>query len=43
MINYTLKTETYFREGQSRGELNVFYIWLNASPDAEPMTGDELT
>ena len=38
-----LKTETYFRERQARGELNAFEIWLNASPDAEPMTGDELT
>ena len=24
-------------------ELNAFDIWLNASPDAEPMAGDELT
>jgi hypothetical protein len=37
-----LKTETYFRERQARGELNAFDIWLNASPDAEPMAGDEL-
>jgi hypothetical protein len=37
-----LKTETYFRERQSRGELNAFDIWLNASPDAEPISGDEL-
>ena len=38
-----LKTETYFRERQqARGELNDFDIWLNASPDAEPMAGDEL-
>ena len=37
-----LKTETYFRERQARGELNAFEIWLNASPDAEPMAGDEL-
>ncbi|MEI6066884.1 MAG: toxin-antitoxin system HicB family antitoxin [Methylococcaceae bacterium] len=38
-----LKTETYFRERQSRGELNAFDTWLNASPDLKPMTGDELT
>ena len=38
-----LKTETYFRERQSRGELNAFDTWLNASPDLEPMAGDELT
>lgn len=38
-----LKTETYFRERQARGELNAFDIWLNASPDADPMVGDELT
>lgn len=38
-----LKTETYFRERQSRGELNAFDTWLNASPDIEPMAGDELT
>jgi hypothetical protein len=37
-----LKTETYFRDRQARGELNAFDTWLNASPDAEPMTGDEL-
>lgn len=39
----TYKTETYFRERQARGELNAFDSWLNASPDVEPMTGDELT
>jgi hypothetical protein len=38
-----LKTETYFRERQARGELNAFDIWLNASPDADPMVGDKLT
>ena len=38
-----LKTETYFRERQSRGELNVFDVWLTASPDVEPMAGDELS
>ena len=37
-----LKTEAYFRERQSRGELNAFDTWLNASPDVEPMAGDEL-
>ncbi len=38
-----LKTETYFRELQSRGELSDFDTWLNVSPDVEPMAGDELT
>ncbi len=38
-----LKAETYLRERQSRGELNAFDTWLNASPDLEPMAGDELT
>ena len=38
-----LKTETYFRERQSRGELNAFDTWLNASPDLEPLAGHELT
>ena len=38
-----LKTESYFRERQSRGEPNAFDTWLNTSPDAEPMAGDELT
>ncbi|MCX7083880.1 MAG: Arc family DNA-binding protein [Methylococcales bacterium] len=37
-----LKTEAYFRERQSRGELNAFDTWLNVSPDVEPMAGDEL-
>ena len=37
-----LKTEAYFRERQSRGELNAFDTWLNASADVEPMAGDEL-
>ena len=38
-----LKTETYFRKRQSRGEPNAFDAWLKASPEAEPMAGDELT
>lgn len=37
-----LKTETYFRERQARGEPDAFDIWLNASPDDKPMAGDEL-
>ncbi|MGZ4969779.1 MAG: toxin-antitoxin system HicB family antitoxin [Methylobacter sp.] len=37
-----LKTETYFRERQARGELNAFDTWLNASPESGPMKGDEL-
>ena len=38
-----VRRATYFRERQSRGELNAFDTWLNASPDLEPMAGDELT
>ena len=37
-----LKTETYFRERQTRGEPIDFDVWLAASPDIEPMAGDEL-
>lgn len=37
-----LKTEAYFRERQARGELVDFDAWLDASPDVEPMAGDEL-
>lgn len=37
-----LKTEAYFRERQSRGKPAAFDAWMEASPDAEPMTGDEL-
>ncbi len=38
-----LKTEAYFRERQARGEPVDFDKWLKASPDAEPIAGDELT
>lgn len=37
-----LKTEAYFRERQARGEPAAFDAWLAASPDQEPMAGDEL-
>ncbi|MGZ5579219.1 MAG: hypothetical protein ACXWGW_09035 [Methylobacter sp.] len=37
-----LKTATYFRERQARGEIDAFDTWLNASPESEPMKGDEL-
>lgn len=37
-----LKTETYFRERQARGELGTFDTWLAASPEAPPLVGDEL-
>jgi hypothetical protein len=37
-----LKTETYFRERQARGDLAAFDSWLAASPDAPPPPGDEL-
>ena len=37
-----LKTEAYFRERQSRGDLADFDNWLAARPAARPMDGDEL-
>jgi hypothetical protein len=37
-----LKTETYFRERQARGDLATFDIWLAASPDAPPLPDDEI-
>lgn len=37
-----LKTEAYFRERQGRGELTAFDHWLDASPDVEPLKGDEM-
>ncbi len=37
-----LKTETYFRERQARGDLTAFDTWLAASPTAPPLDGDEL-
>jgi hypothetical protein len=37
-----LKTETYFRERQARGDLVAFDSWLAASPDAPPPPGDKL-
>ena len=36
-----LKTEAYFRERQSRGELNAFDTWLSANADVKPIAGDE--
>jgi hypothetical protein len=37
-----MKTETYLRERQARGNLTAFDTWLAASPHAAPMDGDEL-
>lgn len=37
-----LKTEAYFRERQSRGDLAGFDAWLGASPAAEPIAGDAI-
>ncbi len=37
-----LKTETYFRERQARGEPAGFDAWLAASPDNAPDIGDEI-
>ena len=36
-----LKTEAYFRERQAHGEPIAFDVWLAASPDTEPMAGDD--
>ena len=36
-----LKTEAYFCERQARGEPIAFDAWLAASPDADPLAGDE--
>ena len=37
-----LKTEAYFREHQAQGDLNALDTWLAASPNAQPLPGDEL-
>ncbi|MGD0961542.1 MAG: hypothetical protein ABSB19_17170 [Methylomonas sp.] len=37
-----LKTETYFRERQARGEPADLDAWLSISPDVMPIAGDEL-
>lgn len=37
-----LKTEAYFRERQSRGDLAGFDAWLGASPAVEPIAGDAI-
>lgn len=37
-----LKTEAHFRERQARGDLAAFDAWLDASPAAAPLAGDEL-
>lgn len=37
-----LKTEAYFRERRERADLANFDAWLDASPDAPPVPGDEL-
>jgi hypothetical protein len=37
-----LKTETYFRERQARGDLAAFDVWLAASPDVLPEAGDRM-
>lgn len=36
------KRELYFKERQARGQPIVFDAWLVASPNAEPIAGDEL-
>jgi len=36
-----LKTETYFKERQQRGQEAGFDAWLETAPDASPMAGDE--
>ncbi|SDX40533.1 MULTISPECIES: hypothetical protein [Thiocapsa] len=37
-----LKTETYFRERQARGDLAAFDVWLAASPDVPPEARDRM-
>lgn len=37
-----LKTETFFRERQARGDLAAFDTWLSASPETPPLPGDEM-
>jgi hypothetical protein len=37
-----LKTETYFKERQERGDLAGFDAWQAASPDLPPLPGDVL-
>lgn len=37
-----LKTEAYFRERQTRGDLAAFDDWFAASPEAQPLPGDKL-
>ncbi|MFZ4789691.1 MAG: hypothetical protein ACOYMW_02125 [Candidatus Competibacteraceae bacterium] len=36
-----LKTEAYLRDRQARSHLAAFDVWMEASPDATPMPGDE--
>lgn len=38
-----LKTETYFKERQARGDLTGFDAWLAASPDVPPEQRDALS
>ncbi|MDR2187066.1 MAG: hypothetical protein LBE62_03315 [Azonexus sp.] len=38
-----LKTESYFRERIARGNTEAFDAWLQATPDATPEAGDEMT
>jgi len=38
-----LKTEAWFRERHARGDLQAFDSWLQASPSAPPLPGDEVT
>jgi hypothetical protein len=37
-----LRTETYFKERQARGDLTGFDAWLAASPDVPPEPRDAL-
>jgi hypothetical protein len=37
-----LKTENMFRERLARANPEAFKAWLDASPDAPPIEGDEL-
>ncbi|OZB70264.1 hypothetical protein [Thiomonas sp. 13-64-67] len=37
-----LKTSAYFAQRRGRGDLSGFDAWLEASPDAVPVPGDDL-
>jgi len=40
--NSPLETQAYFQEHRAYADVAAFTAWLDASPDAPPMEGDEL-